>query len=137
MPLSDIVSCAEDQLAQAITSEEPYQIGVWFMAKNIGSIQLCQLGELLGVASYADLQDGFNLVGDPLPDGPWPETIPTALVASLRGLSDDQIANVAPEWAGMEEFRGTAPPDGLAEYLKELREFLATNSGPFYLVNAL
>lgn len=137
MPLSDIVSCPEDQLEEVITHEEPYQLGTWYLAKNIGTIQLCQLGELLGLGTYKALKAGFKLVGEPLPEGPWPETMHQGLIAALAGITDAQIAEVTPRWAKMEEFAGTVPPESLAEYLKGLRAFLSQNSGPFFLVNAL
>src|SRR5215212_12007215 len=124
MPLSDIVSCPLDQLEEVITHEEPYQLGTWYHAKNIGTIELCQLGELLGIGSYDDLNAGFELVGEPLPDGPWPQTIHQEIVAALANITDEQISKVTPRWAQIEEFGGAVSAKNLADYLKGLRAFL-------------
>jgi hypothetical protein len=137
MPLSDIVSCPQNQLAEVITHEVPYGLGKWFLAKRVSTIELCKLGEFLGIGSYENLSAEFNLVGEPLDDGPWPETIHQGLIAKLATISDDEIARVTPAWAGIEEFRGETTAEDLVAYLKGLREFLAANSGPFFLVNAL
>lgn len=137
MPLTDILACKMVDVEAAITSDEPYSIGTWCMAKGIGMIELCQLGEMLDVAPYDSLIDGFNLVGDPLPDGPWPQTIPDELVTKLATVTDEEISSVCPRWAEIEEFGGTVPAEGLADYLKELRTFLSENEGPYFLVIAL
>ena len=137
MPLSDILSCETSEVESAITAEEPYSIGTWYMAKNIGMIELCQLGVLLGVAEYDSLTDGFTLVGDPLEDGPWPQTIPGVLVDRLVAVTDEEIVAVCPQWASIEEFGGTAPADSLVSYLRGLRKFLSENDGSFFLVNSL
>ena len=107
------------------------------MAKGIGMIELCQLGEMLGVASYDALTSGFNLVGEPRDEGPWPETIPAALIDRLRTVTDDDISGVVPKWAGIEEFHGAATTESLAEYLQTFRDYLADRSGAFFMVNAL
>lgn len=137
MPLSDILSSPEAQVHDCITSDEPYAVGDWYMAKNIGAIELSKLGEMLGVASYDALHGGFELQGEPLEEGPWPERIPTDLIKGLRALDDDKIEEVVPRWARIEEFRGSAAEDGLKRYLGELRAFLVKNDGPFFLVNGL
>ena len=107
------------------------------MAKGVGTIELCKLGELLGIGTYDEIKSGFGLVGDPLPEGPWPERIHDGLLAALKDIEDSKIAEVAPEWAKIEEFWGGATPNDLAEYLKNLRGFLTMNDGSFFLVNAL
>ncbi len=107
------------------------------MAKRIGEIELCQLGEMLGVASYDELTSGFNLIGEPRDEGPWPQSIPTALVDRLRTLTDDDIFGVVPKWAAIEEFRGGATTKSLAEYLQTLRNYFADRSCEFFMVNAL
>ena len=137
MPLTDILCCAPDDLHSAITSEEPYALGTWLMAKGVGTIELCKLGELLGIGTYDEIKSGFRLVGDPLPEGPWPERIHDGLLTELKGIEDLKITEVAPEWAKIEEFWGGADPGDLAEYLKNLRGFLTDNDGAFFLVNAL
>jgi hypothetical protein len=136
MPLSDIVACSAEELQDLITSEEPYEQGAWFLSKGIAMIELSQLGEMLGVGSYDELMDGFEFVGDELEDGPWPQTIPAVLTTRLASLSDEEIAEVVPRWAGIEEFRGRQAPEELAEHLKELRTFLTENAGPYFLVNS-
>jgi hypothetical protein len=137
MPLSDIVACSEEDLPGVIASEEPYERGVWFLAKGIAMIELSQLGEMLAVGSYDELTEAFKFVGDELEDGPWPQVIPKALTARLASLSDAEIAEVTPRWAGIEEFRGRQSPEDLTEYLKGMRTFLSENDGPFFLVNSL
>ena len=108
MPLSDLLSCSENELEAIITKEDPYSSGTWFLAKNIGSIPLCNLGELLGVGSYDDLESRFELVGEPLPEGPWPETTPPALIAKLREISDAEIQSVVNDWARTDELAGVS-----------------------------
>ena len=56
MPLSDILCCPQDELAEAIAHEKPYGLGAWYLAKNISTIELAQLGEMLGVGKYDTLQ---------------------------------------------------------------------------------
>ena len=137
MPLSDILCCDPAELHSAITSEEPYAIGTWHMAKGVGTIELCKLGEILGVGTYDEIKGGFGLVGEPLPEGPWPETIHEGLLIALKQLEDAKISEITPEWAKIEEFWGGADPNDLAQYLKDVRAFLTVNDGSFYLVNAL
>jgi hypothetical protein len=137
MPLTDILCCDPAELHAAITSEEPYAIGTWHMAKGVGTIELCKLGELLGIGTYDEIKGGFGLVGEPLPEGPWPERIHDGLLTALKDIEDSKITEVAPEWAKIEEFWGGAAPYDLAEYLKNLRGFLTENNGSFFLVNAL
>ncbi len=137
MPLSDLFSCDPSDLHSAITSEEPYSVGAWYMAKSIAAIELSMLGELVGVGTYQEVIDGFELVGESLEDGPWPQTIPECLVSALKELDDAAIGTVAPKWARIEEFRGHAAPTDLARYLHEVRAFFKKNPGPFFLVNAL
>jgi hypothetical protein len=137
VPLSDILACSADRLEAILASKKPYATGSWFMAKNIGAIKLSKLGELLGVGSYESLDDGFQLVGEPLDEGPWPQTIPEALTERLGLISDSEIVSVCPNWSEFETFRGTVPADKLADYLKRLREFLRLNKGQYFLVNAL
>lgn len=137
MPRTDILSCLPEELHLAITTDEPYTIGKWFMAKGAGTIELCKLGELLGVATYKELKKGFRLVGEPPPDGPWPETIHEGLLSALANLSDVKITEVACLWTQIDEFRGLANAEDLARYLRNLRSFLSANSGPFFLVNSL
>ena len=139
MPLSDIVSCPIEKLEEVITHEEPYGLGTWFFAKRVGMIELCKLGEILGVGSYDELTSEFNLVGEPLDDGPWPQTIPVGLISRLKIITDDEINAVVSSWAQIEEFKRFDGPGvhSLSEYLKGLRAFLTTNAGPFFLVNAL
>jgi hypothetical protein len=137
MPRTDILSCHPEELHLSITTPEPYTIGKWFMAKGAGTIELCKLGELLGVATYKELKKGFGLVGEPLPDGPWPETIHEGLLSALANVSDAKITEVTPLWTQIDEFRGLANAEDLARYLRNLRSFLSANSGPFFLVNSL
>ncbi|MBB3210523.1 hypothetical protein FHS27_006370 [Rhodopirellula rubra] len=137
MPLNDILNCAESDLWTILDAEDAYQTDGWFMAKRIGMIELCQLGEMLGVASYDELTSGFNLIGEPRDEGPWPQTIPTALIDRLRTVTDADISAVVPKWAGIEEFRGGATTESLAEYLQTFRTYLADRSGEFFMVNAL
>ena len=137
MPLSDILSCDETMVEAAITSERPYTIGDWYLAKGISTIELSKLGEMLKVSDYDSLMSGFELVGEPLPEGPWPERIPEVLTAKLRTITDEEIAHVCQPWAKIEEFFGTVAPADLVPYLTELRGFLAANHGPYFVVNAL
>jgi hypothetical protein len=136
MPLSDIVACDQDQLLDIVTQEEAYSKGAWFYAKNIDMIVLSKLGEMLGVAAYDELMEGFELVGEPLDDGPWPHTLPEALLAKLAKITDAEIDEVVPRWAKIEEFHG-GWEEGLREYLSGLRTFLAANRGPYFLVLGL
>lgn len=100
-------------------------------------IELCRLGEMLSVDSYANLMSGFDLVGEPRDEGPWPQTIPDALTTRLATLSDDEIADVAPRWVTIEELQTTATVESLTDYLMRLRAYLSGRSGDFFLVNAL
>ncbi len=137
MPLSDILACPLGSLPEIVTSENPYQHAQWYLAKNIGAIELSKLGELLNIGSYDEINEGFELVGEPLPDGPWPETVPPRLIDAVKTLTAVEIARVAEPWSGIEEFHGTASADDLAKYLQSLQEFINEHSGPYFLVNAL
>ncbi|MFH5805404.1 hypothetical protein [Alienimonas sp. DA493] len=137
MPFTDILNCGEPELWDVLDSEAAYAKDLWFQAKGIGMIELCKLGEALGVASYEELFDGFDLIGDPRDDGPWPQTIPESLTKRIGNLTDGEIAAVLPEWADVEEFGGTVTEDSLADYLKRLRKWLDGRDGPFFLINSL
>ena len=137
MPVNDILNCAESDLWNILDSDDAYQNDGWFMSKGVGMIELCKLGEMLGVASYDELTDGFDLVGEPRDEGPWPQTIPSSLMDRIANLADDEIASVAPKWTGIEEFEGTATSQSLSDYLTRLREYLAGRAGELFLVNAL
>src|SRR5687768_9482711 len=118
MPLADILCCPLDEVAEVITHEEAYGRGSWYLAKNISTIELSQLGEMLGVGSYDELMEGFELVGEPLDEGPWPQTIPDSLLTKLKTISDQEIKQVTPKWAKIEDFFDCDPKD-LAKYLRE------------------
>lgn len=137
MPRTDILSCHPGELHRAITADEPYTTGKWFFSRSLGTIEVCKLGELLGIGPYKEIKRGFRLVGEPLPAGPWPEAIHEGLLSALVQISDSKIAEIAPQWAQIDAFRGTASTEDLAQHLKSLRAFLSTNDGPFFLVNAL
>ncbi|MEZ6138898.1 MAG: hypothetical protein R3C53_28770 [Pirellulaceae bacterium] len=136
MPLSDLLSCPETDLAAIITSDEPYSAGEWLQAKNIATIQLSKLGEILGLGSYKELNSGFELVGEPLPDGPWPERTPPALITAVAALTDDEINSTAATWARDPELQGNTP-EMLAAYLTDFRQFVSACSHPVFLINAL
>lgn len=137
MPLNDILNCTESELWSVLDSEEAYDGQHWFLCKGIGMIELCKLGEMLDVDSYDNLMDGFDLIGEPRDEGPWPQTIPDGLVKRLASISDDDIAIVVPKWVTLEEFHGVASADSLTDYLTRLRTCLSARSGDFYLINAL
>lgn len=137
MPHSDWLSCRSEMLEAAITADVPYSVGTWHFSKGVSSIELSKLGEVLEIGSYAELMAGFGLVGEPLPDGPWPERIPVDFTDALATLSDDEIAQAMPAWSRIDEFRGRADPKVLADYVKGLRAFLNENSEPYFLVNSL
>ena len=137
MPLNDILNCSESDLWTILDAEDAYQQEGWFMAKRIGMIELCQLGEILGVASYDELMGQFNLIGEPRDEGPWPQTIPPSLIDCIRTLSDDEISSVVQTWAGIEEFHGADMTESLVEYLQRFRAYLADRSGEFFMINAL
>ena len=69
-------------------------------------------------------------------EGPWPQTFPAKLLAKLKAITDEEIKQVAPKWAKIEELENAKPAD-LAKYLKGLRAFLNEHPGPFFLVNSL
>lgn len=140
MPLSDILACEINQLEEIIIQEDPYSKGRWFKAKNIGMIELSKLGEMLEVGPYDSLSKGFKLVGEPLAQGPWPQTIPVALADKLSVLSEGEIIEVCENWSKIEEFGGYAAPDALKAYLLALKEFLVSSKSSInclFLVNAL
>ena len=137
MPINDILNCAEDELWSILDSEDGYDGERWFMCKGIGMIELCQLGEMLDVASYDQLTDQFNLIGEPRDEGPWPQTIPTELMDRIASITDGEIAGVVPKWLGIEEFGGTATAESLSDYLTRLRAYLDGRAGEYFLVNAL
>jgi len=117
-------------LEAAITADVPYSVGAWHFSKGVSSIELSKLEEVLEIGSYAELMAGFGLVGEPLPDGPWPETIPVDLTDALVTLSDDEIAQAMPAWSQIDEVRGRADPKVLADYGKRLRAFPREKTEP-------
>jgi hypothetical protein len=137
MPVNDILNCTEEDLWPILDRDEPFDTERWFLGKGIGMIELSKLGEMLGVDSYDNLRHGFNLVGEPRDDGPWPQTIPDSLVKRLAAITDEEIATAAPKWLELEEFRGAASVDSLTDYLTRLRAYLSARSGKFFLINAL
>lgn len=137
MSLSDILNCAESDLWAILDSDDAYQNAGWFMCKGIGMIELCKLGEMLGVASYDELMSEFNLIGEPRVEGPWPQTIPLPLMDRIAKLSNDEIVSVVPKWNSIEELDGAATIESLSDYLTRLRQFLSGRSGEYFLVNAL
>ena len=128
MPISDVVFLDGHSPERVMDAEVPYSVGTWFHAKNIDDIALSQLGEMLGIASYDDLMSGFTCL-TPLDAYRWLFSIPEALQDKIRSLEDDEIAAVAPQWAGIEEFRGHVRADSLISYISELRDFLNANEG--------
>lgn len=137
MPVSDLLVCAENELLAIVNNaEDPYGKGAWFMAKRISGVELSILGELLGVGTYAELQDGFDIVGEPLPEGPWPQRVPPALSQRLAALADTEIRTVCARWVASEEFAGWRA-ESLETYLRDVRAFLQANPGPVFLVDAL
>ncbi|GAB5561288.1 MAG: hypothetical protein SynsKO_29350 [Synoicihabitans sp.] len=137
MPSSDILSAPEEQVVSICSDDECYSRGVWFQAKSISMIELSQLGEIIGADSYDDLSSGFNLVGEPLEEGPWPQTPPPSLSEKIENLSNEEIEAAAQSWSQIEEFGGHVTPSDLADYIKRLKEFFANTSGPYFLVNSL
>jgi hypothetical protein len=137
MPLTDILNCKREDLWTILDSEEPRDQNQWFLCKGIGMIELSELGEILGVDTYANLMDGLKLVREPRDEGPWPQTMPDGLTQRLATITDEEIAAVVPRWAKSEQFGGKGKKDSLADYIKRLRSFLSQRSGQFFLVNAL
>lgn len=137
MPINDILNCAADEVESILDSDDADDHGRWFRWKGIGAIELSKLGELLDVDSYDELSEGFELVGEPRDEGPWPQTIPAALIERLAALTDAEIAAMVPKWVEMEEFEGSATVESLTEYLVRLRSYLSQRTGEFFLVNAL
>ena len=137
MPHSDILNCAESDLWTILDSYDAYKHNGWFLCKGIGMIELCKLGEMLGVASYDELMAEFNLIGEPRDDGPWPQTIPLSLIDKIANLRDEEIVVVVSNWKSIEEFDGTATDQSLSDYLILLRQYLDGRSGEYFLVNAL
>lgn len=128
MPLSDIVFLEGNNPEDVANSPEPYSLGTWFHAKNIDLIPLSKLGELLSVATYKDLMSGFNPLFPPEGDG-FILSFPEVLQDKIRSLTDDEISEVVPRWAEIEEFGEFATTESLTTYLKSLREFLNANTG--------
>ena len=137
MPLSDILSCPEEQLAELITLEEPYSRGSWFMAKGISSIELSMFGEISGVDNYDSLPEQFSLIGEPLPDGPWPQKIPESLIQTIMNLTESEISRACKPWSEIEELSGYCKPTDLEDYLRRLKKFTQENSSPLFLVDNL
>lgn len=137
MPSNDILNCTENELWKILDSEDAYEGDRWFMCKGIGMIELCQLGEILGVASYDELTSQFDLIGEPRDEGPWPQTVPALLLAKFSDLTKDDIASVVPKWMSLEEFGGAATNESLTNYLMRLQEYLDGRSGEYFMVNAL
>lgn len=136
MPLADLLVCSEDELLDLLTRDDRYEAGAWLLAKRIDSLKLSRLGELLGLGSYESLMAEFELVGDPMPDGPWPERFPASLPPRLASLSDDEVGEVCERWVLIDELEGWQA-ESLETYLRDVREFLRANPGPVFLVNAL
>lgn len=65
MPISDIVLLEGNNPDEVMSSEDPYEYGNWFSAKNIDMIPLSMLGDILGVSSYSELMKEFQPVVPP------------------------------------------------------------------------
>lgn len=132
MPISDIVFLEGNDPDEVMNSENPYEYGKWFKAKNIDMIPLSMLGEYLGVSSYKELMKGFQPVVPPEGEA-FLLSFPEALQNRIKSLTDDEIKNVVSEWSKIEEFGGNAPEEPLQQYLMGLRDFLSTKGEYAYI----
>ena len=112
----------------------------WFRSNGIGEIELAQLGEMLAVASYDDLMDGFDELGefdDSELGNSMAQPIPASLTERLASIDDKAIEAVAKQWATIDEFGGDEDPALLLGYLRRLRSFLDGRTGSFFLIQSL
>lgn len=123
MPISDVVFLEGNNPDEVMNSENPYEYGKWFKAKNVDMIPLSLLGEILGVSSYNELMQGFQPVVPPEGEA-FLLSFPEVLQDRIKSLTDDEVRNVVSEWSKIEEFSGDASEEPLQEYLIGLRDFL-------------
>ncbi len=128
MPISDIVFLEGNDPDEVMNSENPYEYGKWYNAKNIDMIPLSMLGEILEVSSYEDLMKGFQPIVPPEGEA-FILSFPTELQDRIKILTDDEINGAVSHWSKIEEFGGNAPEEPLQQYLMGLRDFLNTNEG--------
>jgi hypothetical protein len=108
-----------------------YQLGLWYLAKNIDMIALSTLGEMLNVAPYKTLMDGFILASEPAEQMLF--SFPADLQAKLKTLSDTEIDSVINKWSQIEEFRNSMPAEACKKYLIDVRDFLNKSDESVYL----
>ena len=123
MPISDVVLLEGTAPNELMNSDEPYQHGKWFMAKNIETIPLSKLGEILGVSTYSDLMKGFEPIVPPEGEA-FLLSFPEILQDRIKSLSDDEINTAVEKWVHIDEFGPNAPEEPFRVYLRELRDFL-------------
>ena len=128
MPISDVVFLDGNDPEEMMFSDDPYSYGKWFSAKNIDTIPLSVLGELLGVASYKELMKGFQPILPPEGES-FLLSFPEPLQDRIRVLSDQEIVDVASKWSKIDEFRGGVVEESLQNYIKGLRSFLNSVNG--------
>jgi len=116
----------------AILEDFDHSLGIWLSAKNMDSIALAQLGELLQVATYDELFDAFELVSEPAEQVLF--AFPGVLRSKLITLSESDMEAVCSKWKDIEEFGGGMSLDHCMAYLKSLRAFLASSEEDVYLL---
>jgi hypothetical protein len=108
-----------------------YQIGLWYQAKNIDMIPLSFLGEMLNVASYETLMEGFIPVSEPAEKMLF--SFPIELQAKLKTITDSEINSVINNWSKIEEFRNSMSSEECKKYLIDVRNFLNKSDESVYL----
>lgn len=132
MPISDVVFLEGHDAKEILYSEDTYEKGKWFLAKNIDLIPLSQLGEILGVASYVELMHNFRPILPPEGEQ-FLLTFPRNLQDKIRRLTNEEIVNAASEWSKIDDFGGWMTTDSLTDYLSSLKDFLNSSNKDAYL----
>ncbi|WP_444944062.1 hypothetical protein ACJJIK_02230 [Microbulbifer sp. ZKSA006] len=132
MPISDIVFLDGNEPEEVLYCEDQAECGIWFRAKNIDSVPLSKLGEILGVGTCKELSSGFQPAVPPEGEA-FLLNFPVALKNKIASCSAQEIESASNEWVKIDEFRGGMSTEMARKYISSLKEFLQNSDEDVFL----
>ncbi|MDF1679442.1 MAG: hypothetical protein P1U45_02595 [Ponticaulis sp.] len=115
--ISDIYYIGDLDFADVYEMErddEPMPSVDVFSAKNLSLIELCELGQVLGLGSFDEMMAGFKDAFVDEDAGCGALIIPEKLVRKIKSLSVYEIGSAAEAWSKFEQFQHMLPPQTLS-----------------------